>query len=187
MNHPRRWGIPAIEVSETPSDEALIEALRAGDLAAFDGLYARYERRLFGYIVRLVGDRALAEDLFHDVFLGVLEDRSFDPARGRFGAWLFTVARNRCLMERRKRSRREARQAREPAPSADDGLERDLRVRAAMAGLSESHRQLLLLKQVGELTYKEIAAMLGVAEGTIKSRVHAATRAFRRELAELGE
>ena len=56
-----------------------------------------------------------------------------------------------------------------------------------MAGLSEAHRQVLVLKQVAELTYGEIAALLGIAEGTAKSRVHAATRSLRARLVELGE
>lgn len=174
---------------EPRSDEELIIAVREGDLPAFDVLYSRYERRLYGYIRRMIEDPALAEDMFQDVFLGVLKDRTFDPQRGRFGAWLFTVARNRCLMERRKLARRGVEAANhEPASdSLEEAVDRNERVRTAMAGLPEPQRQLLLLKQVGELTYKEIAALLGVAEGTIKSRMNAATKAFRRQLAALGE
>lgn len=170
------------------TDEALIAATRSGDMDAFDQLYARYERRLYGYIVRLTGNRELAEDLFQEVFMGVLKDRSFDPDKGRFAAWLFTVARNRCLMERRKQKRRRALRPRLAVPEVEQDLEqavdRNNRVWAAMEQLTEPQRQLLLLKQVGELTYKEIASMLDVAEGTVKSRLHAATVAFRHQLAQ---
>lgn len=169
-----------------PSDEQLLADLRAGHIDAFDRLYARYERRLYGYVRRMVGESGRAEDLLQEVFMKVLSDRSFDPGRGRFSAWLFTVARNACLMELRSQQRRGAahRKIPEPSPSRapDELLEPSRRVERALAELSEAQRQLLLLKQVGQLTYAEIAAVIGVAEGTVKSRLHEATRRFRATL-----
>lgn len=172
------------------ADEELLSAVRGGDLRAFDVLYLRYEQRLFGYIRRMVGDRDLAEDLLQDVMLCVVRDRSFDPGRGRFSAWLFTVARNRCLAEHRRESVRKQSSRHEvdprPMDSPEDTANRSHQVRTAMDGLPEGQQQLLLLKQVAELTYREIAELHGVAEGTIKSRLHAATKAFRTRLAEIG-
>ena len=176
------------------SDEALLSALRDGDLAAFDELYRRWARRLYGYVLRHVGDAAVADDLFQDVFMGVLRDRSYDPARGRFSAWLFALARNRCLDWRRADQRRARRSADLPdelpvqaLPDIDpeETLARDREgksVRAAIAGLPDGQRQLLILKQVGGLTYREIGEMHGIPEGTVKSRLHAAVSAFRRSL-----
>lgn len=170
------------------SDETLLAALRAGDLAAFELLYGRYERRLFGYMRRMIGDDARAEDLLQEVFMKVFRDRSFDPGRGSFSSWLFTVARNACLMELRAARRRGAahRAAPEPEPAKtpESVLEPAQRVAVAFAELTEPQRQLLLLKQVGQLTYREIAAVVGVAEGTVKSRLHEATRRFRQTLIE---
>lgn len=171
-----------------PSDEQLLANLRAGDLDAFDRLYGRYERRLYGYIRRIVSDQGRAEDLLQEVFMKVLQDQTFDPERGRFSAWLFKVARNACLMELRRSKRRHAAYERVPEPSpeptVDERLDPSRRVERALAGLSEPQRQLLLLKQVGQLTYREIATVIGVAEGTVKSRLHEATKQFRQTLIE---
>ena len=171
-----------------PPDEELLAAIRAGEMAAFDQLYGRYERRLYGYIRRMVSEPSRAEDLLQDVFMKVLADRTFDPDRGRFSAWLFKVARNECLMAIRGAKRRDAvyEAVPEPVPprQPDEVLDPSLRVEHALAGLTEPQRQLLLLKQVGQLTYREIASIVGVAEGTVKSRLHEATKQFRQTLLE---
>lgn len=178
-------------ITRDRDDEDLLGAIRGGDLRAFDELYTRYERRLFGYLRRMVDDRELAEDLLQDVLLTVIRDRSFDPAKGRFAAWLFTVARNRCLEHHRRAAVRDPSRVPATGPTTAPDLEETVgrlhRVRAALSGLSEPERQLLLLKQVGDLTYRELADIHGVPEGTIKSRLHTATQAFRRRLAEIGE
>lgn len=168
------------------SDEALTRAVREGNMDAFDVLYGRYEVRLFAYVRRFIEDRGRAEDVFQEVFMTVLRDRTFDPERGRFAAWLFTVARNRCRMEQRKGSResRALDAMPRPAKGVEPAYAEADRVRRAMDALPEPQRQLLLLKQVAELTYREIATVLGVAEGTIKSRLHTATVAFRAQLAK---
>lgn len=178
------------------SDEELVAALRAGELAAFDRLYDRYARRLYGYIRRMVSEPARADDAFQEVFLVVLRGKGadapgFDPERGRFAAWLFAVARNRCRADRRQVLTRAAllsEGSERLLPIGDPNPERQLddarRVHAAIAELPEEQRQLILMKQLGELTYREIAELLGVAEGTIKSRLHAATVALRQLLSE---
>lgn len=192
MNEPWGLDVPGADVrpGEPESDEALVAALRGGELAAFDVLYQRYAARLFGYVRRMVDDDATAEDLLQDVILSVLQPGGFDETRGRFGAWLFAVARNRCLDLRRAAARGAARAPllaasvdREHAP---DERRRNA-VRTAVASLPEAQQQLLLLKQIGGLTYREIAEVHGIPEGTVKSRLHAAVEAFRQALARIGE
>jgi RNA polymerase sigma-70 factor, ECF subfamily len=149
-----------VSAADPIRDEALVAALHRGELAAFDELYARYAARLFCYLRRLVDDDATAEDLLQDVILSVLQPGGFDERRGRFGAWLFTVARNRCLDLRRAAARGVARApllaAGQPSTHAPDER-RNHAVRTAIASLPEAQQQLLLLKQVGGLTYREIA------------------------------
>ncbi|MCA9549251.1 MAG: sigma-70 family RNA polymerase sigma factor [Myxococcales bacterium] len=171
---------------ESATDEALVRATRAGDLQAFDALYARYAQRLYSYLLRLVKVRAEAEDLVQEVFLTVLEDRTLELRPGRFAGWLFTVARNRAVERARTSARREAKATRiaQPPPSPDPealALDKEVmaRMERALSELSEPHREVLLLKAVGGLTYAQIAAVQAVPEGTAKSRVHFAVRAVR--------
>lgn len=168
------------------SDEALVGAIRRGETSAFDTLYRRYDRRLFGYLLRLVGSRPLAEDLFQTVFMTVLEDRGFDPRRGRFAAWLFRVGRNRGLNALRDRDRANARADSEvpelSAPDWSDSVEARADLSAALTSLSEPHRDALVLKTVAGLSYREIAELQSVPEGTAKSRLHHALKAVRAAL-----
>jgi RNA polymerase sigma-70 factor (ECF subfamily) len=174
------------------TDEELVDEVRRGEARAFDELYRRYHRRLFGYILRLVRDRDIAEDLFQEVILTVLRDDAVELRAGQFGGWLFTVARNRCLTHLRSADRREgklrelaARGPSEPEPSPEELTVRrqELQaVHAALASLSEPHQDALMLKQVGRLTYRQIADLQSVPEGTAKSRLHFAIKAVRRML-----
>jgi len=165
------------------TDEALVAAVRAGDMRAFDELYRRYSARLFTYVLRMVDDRALAEDVLQEVFLTVLKDQRTVLAPGRFGGWLFTVARNRCLTELRSARRRAARHdsiaAPEAGPSAEEVVGSRHLLGAAFSRLSTEHADVLLLKEVGGLTYSEMASVLDVPEGTAKSRLHHAIHAVR--------
>ncbi len=171
---------------ETPTDETLVRATRRGDEAAFDELYRRYGHRLFSYVLRLLGDRELAEDLLQEVFMAVLRDRSFDLRPGGFGAWIFTVARRRCLNQLRADARhddkldafREAGDA-ASARSPEAAVEARQLVLAGLASLSLAQRDALVLKEVGGLTYREIAVIQEVPEGTAKSRLHFAIRTIR--------
>lgn len=173
------------------SDEALHERLLGGDLAAFDALYERHERPLFGFILgQLGGDRQEAEDVLHDAFLAVLRDR--DPDRGVrcFRAWIFQVARNLCLNRRRSRQRAvraAVAVAREPTagpPLPGHALEEHEVVqslRAAVARLPAPLAELYRLR-AGGLSYEELAQTLSLPLGTVKSRMHEMVSRLREEM-----
>jgi len=182
------------------SDETLIKQLQEGDLAAFDSLYQRYERRLFRFIYIYLQNREAAEDLFQEVFLAVLKDVQRQPQIHHFSGWLFTIARNHCLSYLRtsKRSSQRLKNLVQEQPqeilrgeiSSDIALEFQLANGAAnklMAWLSEEHLQVFLLKEVAELTYQEIAEIQQVPEGTVKSRLHYAIHTIRQRFRIQGE
>jgi RNA polymerase sigma-70 factor (ECF subfamily) len=172
------------------SDEALYEALLNGDLRAFDTLYARYERHLFGFIRKHLVDAHEAEDVLHETFMAVLRDRAGARAAGSLRAWIFTVARHLCL--NRQRSARRATQALEKQARSPDetspGPERALEHRQAQDALRDAVGRLSL--ELGELyslrtqgmSYSEMAEVLGIPLGTVKSRMHQLVQQLREEM-----
>ncbi len=166
------------------TDEALILAVRRGEIRAFDELYRRYADRLFAYVLRYVTDRAEAEDLLQEVFMTVLKDQALELRPGQVGGWFFTVAKNRALSRVRRRRTEEKHRPEPPAPieTPEANAERRelvARVELAVEGLPPPQAEALMLKVVGGLTYAQIASVQDVPEGTAKSRLHHAIRAVR--------
>lgn len=165
------------------SDEALLEAWRDGQLAAFDALYARYERPLFGFIVRqLDGDRAEAEDVMHQTFISVM--RSKDVLRVK--ALLFDVARNACANRRRSLKRGDAvpkDEVGEATPPDELLMKRQASaaLQRALTRLPATLNEVWSLRAAG-LSYDEVAKTLGVPLGTVKSRLHEVVSRLREEL-----
>jgi RNA polymerase sigma-70 factor (ECF subfamily) len=170
------------------SDEALFERLVGGDLEAFELLYQRYERSLFGFLVNQLRDRAEAEDVFHEAFLALLRERG--GPRVNFRAWLFQVARNLCRNRARSRQRAARAIATEARSSPPAGAELDtaLVARQAMAALRAALERLpgplaeLYQLRAAGLSYEEIAAVLDVPIGTVKSRMHEMVKRLQKEV-----
>jgi RNA polymerase sigma-70 factor (ECF subfamily) len=170
------------------SDEALFERLVAGDMTAFDQLYQRYEKPLFGMIWRELSNAQEAEDVLHETFLSVLQQR--DGGRRSFKAWVFSVARNGCLnrVRSRKRSERAVQLDSGAPPNAVQLPETQLAkaqmgqlLDAAVARLPESLSSLYRLRLAG-LSYDELAEVLELPLGTVKSRMHEMVTRLREEM-----
>ncbi len=170
------------------SDESLFEQLVKGDLSAFDQLYARHERALFGLVFRTLGNQAEAEDVIHETFLSLLRQR--EGGRRSFKAWLFTIARNLCLnrVRAQKRSERalevEARSAPAAAPHPEgqlQGAQLTQRLDQAVAGLPETLGELYRLRTAG-FSYDELAEILELPLGTVKSRMHELISRLRQQM-----
>lgn len=171
------------------TDEALHRRLVAGDLTAFDLLYARHARPLFAFLRReLDGDGRDAEDVLHEAFLGLLKEKS-PPARS-FKAWLYQVARHLCLNRARTRRRGEGALVREAAGSPrtvtpPEGALAQAQVAAlvkqAVERLPRELAQVYQLRASG-LSLDEVAHVLGVPLGTVKSRLHTVVGRLREEV-----
>jgi len=179
--------------------------VRGGDAAAFEDLYGRWSGPILRYFYHLSYDRDAAEDLLQETFLRVWRAAPRYEVRARFSTWLFQIAKNLWINERAKVLRRPLKVSLdapvggdEDSPSllhrvagraADPGdeaarAEDGRRLRAAIAGLSDPLRQTFVLAAFHSLPYEEVAAVLEVPVGTVKSRVWAAARVLRAALKE---
>lgn len=171
-------------------DPGLLARFVAGDESAFEALYRRFYREVYGWIVRIVRDQAAAEDVLADTFWRAYRSRArFDPARS-FGAWLRKIATNAALDEL-QRLRRVSQQSSDIDELQSKGSavhDTELReaVRFAFRRLPPRLYVVAVLALVEERPHAEIARELGLPLGTVKSRVHRATNALRAELGRLG-
>jgi RNA polymerase sigma-70 factor (ECF subfamily) len=159
-------------------DGELLRRMATGDSAALAAFYDRHAPRVLGLLVRLVADRAEAEDLLQQVFFEVwTRAGQFDPTRSSPTTWLLLIARSRGLDRARRRSVTVGLAGvAEPVTRAEVGAELERsetgqQVAAALARLPEEQRQAILLAFHGGLTHEEIARQLGLPLGTVKSRI----------------
>ena len=186
-------------------DAAVVEAVIAGDTGAFRLLVERHKGRLFGVLVRLVGDRDAAEELAQETFVKAFRSLRGFRREARFGTWLVQIgihaARDRARSARRRpgvvsiEALREAGrhdlEIVDPSPAADPSFaveaeEERARMRSALATLPADYREVLILKHFAEWPYEEIAAATGDSVGTLKVRAYRARLLLRERLVELG-
>jgi RNA polymerase sigma-70 factor, ECF subfamily len=157
---------------------------------AIDQLYHRYSGQIYGFGVRLLGDRQLAEELVQETFVRLWRNAaSFDPQRGTVTAFVLTMARRIAIDLWRRPSSRpfDPEPPDTPAPGDQvDAVLTAVTVNQAMATLSPQHREVLELSYHGDLTQADIATMLGIPLGTVKTRCYYALRALKLALQERG-
>lgn len=183
----------------TEADEReLLERLKRRDEAAFNRFVLLYQERVFRLLLRMIGDRAEAEDLAQEVFISIF--KAIDGFRGesQLSTWVYRVTSNHCrnrikyLARRRRHLAGEFDEQTEEGkdsaaaperPTAPDRLmearETENLLQAGLLSLDEEQRELLVLREVEHLSYEEIMAITGLPEGTVKSRLHRARSALR--------
>lgn len=180
----RNDAIIQIPVS-TEAIDATIQRAAAGDQSAWETIIRTYWRKVFNVAYRFVGTYDEAEDLTQEIFLKVFKSLSTFDRRANFQTWLISVSRNLCI-DRYRSSRRDRQvfarevdaatvqaESAEPSPYARvDTQDRIALLREALQGLTPALRTAVLLRDIHELSYQEIAVRLGIAEGTVKSRIN---------------
>lgn len=173
------------------SDSELMQQIVSGDQAAFGKLYHRYKSRMYYYFYRMLGNSAeQANDFLQELFMKLIEKpESYNPAYN-FSTWLYSVANNLCKNEYRRREVRQGYQASEIQETSDDCLN-DYSVEPEQAVekifqtlelLGEEHRSAFLLRYREGFSIKEVAEILELPEGTVKSRLFYAKKLLAEKL-----
>jgi RNA polymerase sigma-70 factor (ECF subfamily) len=174
---------------QTTSDEELIGRIAGGDRLAMQVLFARHHVRVYRFVLRLVRNEATAEDLISEVFLDVWRQANRFEGRSQVSTWLLAIARFKALSILRRRSEEELDEAAAEAiedPSDDPAValqkkDRSTVLRKCLDALSAEHREVVDLVYYHEKSVEEVAEIVGIPEGTVKTRMFHA----RKKLAEL--
>ncbi|MDT3677215.1 MAG: sigma-70 family RNA polymerase sigma factor [Burkholderiaceae bacterium] len=168
-------------------DAELAARARNGDSKAFTELVSRHQDRVFRFVFRMTGSREEAMDITQETFIKAWQAMPRWRPDARFGTWLLQIARNGTLDVLRRGNVVEFEPldaelpVADPAPTPEertDAKQRIASLDAALRALAPEHREVLLLREVEDLSYAEIAEALGVAEGTVKSRIARARAAL---------
>jgi RNA polymerase sigma-70 factor, ECF subfamily len=182
-------------------DAALMLRVKQGDMTALEELIEKYKQPITNLIYRTLHDATEAEDLAQNVFVQVFKSAERYRVSAKFSTWLYTIARNLCLNEIRRRSRHPAESLDVSHPEQEDQplrqyedkknfsppdqlLQQELRAKVAqaLAALPENQRTALLLCREEELSYEEIAAVVGCSLSATKSLIHRARETLKQQL-----
>ena len=186
------------------ADEDLMVLYQQGEVRAFELLLGRHRKSVYNFILRFVGDKETAEDLLQETFMRVIKGADAYKRQAKFTTWLYTIARNLCVDQTRRRKHRRHASLDAPMDTSDDSgslmdviasnemasdrksVNKELfaTMQRAIAGLSEEQREVFLMREFLDLPFKQIADVVGVPENTVKSRMRYALEKLRLELDE---
>ena len=183
-------------------DQRLVAGVRRGDDRAFEALYSRYHRRIHAYVMGMVKDHGRAEDITQEVFVSALRRMRETERPIAFKPWIYEIAKNACI-DQFRRSRR----AEEVSLQADDGLapgdygrlvgsdptpdaavaaKQDLdHLCGALGGLSDTHHEILVMREFEGMSYREIGERLGMSRPAVESTLFRARRRLTEEYDDL--
>jgi len=179
---------------QATSDEALIVRVATGDKVAMQVLFARHHVRVYRFVLRLVRDQTLAEDLISEVFLDVWRQAGRFEARSAVSTWLLAIARYKALSALRRKPEEEldeeaAAAIEDPGDSPEVALEKKDKsaiLRQCLTKLSAEHREIIDLVYYHEKSVEEVAEIVGIPENTVKTRMFYARKKLSELLAAAG-
>jgi RNA polymerase sigma-70 factor (ECF subfamily) len=182
-------GAPA---ASDETDQALLDAILRGEKRAMNALFARHKVRVYRFILRMTKSPALAEDLISEVFLEVWRRAGTFEGRARVSTWILSIARFKALGALRQLPREELNdevmaQIEDPADDPETRLEKNDRagrLRACLTRLSPEHRELIDLVYYHEKSIAEVSEIVGIPQGTVKTRMFAARKKLAQFLSE---
>ena len=188
-------------MKERSQEQQLVSAARGGDLDAFEALVRLYEKRVFALTLRMCGNPEDAAEAAQETFLAAWQGLAFFRGDASFSTWLYRLASNACVDLLRREGRHRAAaglslddeelnlDVPDPARSPQDEAERrELReeIERGLASLSPEHREVLVLREIHQLSYDEIAETLDLDVGTVKSRISRGRKQLRKFLLKSG-
>ncbi|HEY8550527.1 MAG TPA: RNA polymerase sigma factor [Vicinamibacterales bacterium] len=192
--------MPSDPATESASIDQLIERCLAGDQVAWEAIVRQYRRKVFNVAYKFVGKHDEAEDLTQEIFLKLFKSLDTFDRRANFQTWLISVSRNLCIdhyrsvRKERETIDRDVDAGELTPPSSDTGpyaaLEHNDRralLRQALDALAPTLRSAVMLRDIHELSYQEIAERLGLPEGTVKSRINRGRLELARQIRKVQE
>jgi RNA polymerase sigma-70 factor (ECF subfamily) len=177
-------------------DADLVHGVTERDEAALAEIYRRHGGQVFGLAKRIIRDEELSRDIAQDVFVSLWKKpEAFDSSRGSLRSFLLAKTHSRAIdvirseSSRRIREERDALLRAESVPSVDEEVWQmtvSTKVRSALETIPERERQVIELAYFGGLTYREVAGRLGMAEGTVKSRIRSGLSRLQESMGQLG-